>query len=190
MLHYPCMPHPVFGNNMFAGTESKNGNKCCQVFATNFGRARAHPLKRKGEAHEELLLMFKRDRVPPKMILDGSKEPVKGVFRHKLKEVNCHMRVTEPYLPWQQAAEGCIRELKQGVSHKMIKTGAPKHLWDHCIKLEGLIHSHTTNDIYATGREVTETIMKEGTADISQFCKFAWYDWVMFHDTVNMIAFC
>ncbi len=37
MLHYPRMPHPVFGDTMFAGTESKNGNKCCQFFATNFG---------------------------------------------------------------------------------------------------------------------------------------------------------
>jgi hypothetical protein len=27
MLHYPRMPYPVFGNTMFAGTESKNGNK-------------------------------------------------------------------------------------------------------------------------------------------------------------------
>jgi hypothetical protein len=48
MLRYPCMPHPVFGDTMFAGTESKNGNKCCQVFATNIGWARAHPLKQKG----------------------------------------------------------------------------------------------------------------------------------------------
>jgi hypothetical protein len=31
--------------------------------------------------------------------------------------------------------------------------------------------------------------MKEGTADISQICKFAWYDWVMLRDTVNTIAF-
>ncbi len=37
LLHYPHMPHPVFGNTMFAGTESKNGNKCWQVFAINFG---------------------------------------------------------------------------------------------------------------------------------------------------------
>jgi hypothetical protein len=151
---------------MFAGTESKNGNKCCQVFATNFGWARVHPLKRKGEAHEVLLLMFKRDSVPPEMILDGSKEQVKGAFRRKLKEVNCHLHVTEPYSPWQQAAEGCIRELKQGVSCKMIKTGAPKRLWDHCIEFEGLTHSHTANDIYATGGEVSETITKGGTADI------------------------
>jgi hypothetical protein len=71
----------------------------------------------------------------------------------------------------------------------MIRTGAPKCLWDHCIELEGLICSHTANDIYATGGEVTETIMKGGTADISQICEFAWYDWVMFRDTVNKIAF-
>ena len=77
------MPHPVFGDTMFAGTESKNGNMGCQVFATNFGWARAHPLKQKGEAHEVLLLMFKHEGIPPKMILDGSKEQVEGV-RHVL----------------------------------------------------------------------------------------------------------
>jgi hypothetical protein len=71
MLRYPRMPHPVFGNTMFSGTESKNGNKCCQVFATNFGWARAHPLKQKGETHEALLLMFKQDGIPPEMILDS-----------------------------------------------------------------------------------------------------------------------
>jgi hypothetical protein len=71
----------------------------------------------------------------------------------------------------------------------MVKIGAPKCLWDHCIKLEGLIRSHTTNDIYATGGEVPETIMKGGTADISQICEFAWYAWVMFRNTVNTISF-
>jgi hypothetical protein len=189
MLCYPCMPHPVFGHTMFAGTESKNGNKCCQVFATKFGWAHAHPLKQTGESHEALLLMFKRDVVLPEMILDGSKDQVEGVFRHNLKEVNRHMQVTEPYSPWQQAAEGCIHKLKHRVSHKIIRTGAPKHLWDNCIELEGLICSHTANAIYAMGGEVPETIMKGGTADISQICKFAWYDWVMFRDTVNMIFF-
>jgi hypothetical protein len=183
MLCYPCMPHPVFGNTMFAGTKLKNGNKCCQVFANNFGWARVHPLKQKGVAHEVLLLM-KHDGVLPEMILDGSKEQVKGVFKRKLKEVYCHMRVTEPYSPWQQAAKGCIHELKHGVSQKMIRTGAPKQLWDHCIELEGLICSHATNNIYTTWGEAPETIMKGETADISQICKFAWYDWVMFHDTV------
>ncbi len=48
---------------------------------------------------------------------------------------------------------------------------------------------HTANDIYAMGGEVPETIVKGGTANISQICKFAWYDWVMFRDTVNIMVF-
>ena len=92
-------------------------------------------MTRKGEAHETLSLLFHRDGVPPAMVLDGSKEQVLGNFKRKLHEADCHLRQTEPYSPWQQAAEGCICELKQGVSQKMIKTGSPQTLWDYCIEL-------------------------------------------------------
>ena len=118
---------------MFAGTASKQGNKCAQAYATSFGWSRAYPLTKKGDAHESLSLLFHRDGVPPTMILDGSKEQTLGVFKRKLREADCHARQTEPYSPWQQAAKGCIRELKRGVSCKMMKTGSPKVLWDHCI---------------------------------------------------------
>jgi hypothetical protein len=106
------------------------------------------------------------------MVLDGSKEQVLGDFKRKLREADCHMRQTEPYSPWQQAAEGCIRELKRGVSRKMIKTGSPRTLWDHCIELEALIRSSTSNDIYMTNGEVPETIMTGSTADISHICRY------------------
>ncbi len=186
MLHYPVCPTLSSATQCLLGWNQRIATSVVKSLPPILV---GHPLKQKGKAHEALSLMFKPDGVPPEMILDGLKEQVEGAFRRKLKEVNCHLHVTEPYSPWQQAAEGCICELKQGVSRKMIKTGAPKCLWDHCIKLEGLICSHTTNDIYATGGEVPETILKGGTADISPICKFAWYDWVMFRNTVNTIAF-
>ncbi len=85
-----------------------------QVYSTSFGWACAHPMKRKGEAHETLSLVFHHDGVPPTMVVDDLKEQTLGEFRRKLREANCQHRVTEPYSPWQQAAEGCIRELKQG----------------------------------------------------------------------------
>jgi hypothetical protein len=165
---------------MFAGMPSRSGNKCAQVYATSFGWARAHPMTRKGEAHETLSLLFHRDGVPPTMVLDGLKEQTKGDFKRKLHEADCHARQTEPYSPWQQAAEGCIRELKRGESCKMIKTGSLKGLWDHCIELEVLICSSTSNNVYMTNGEVPETIMTGSTADISHICEFDWYDWVMF----------
>jgi hypothetical protein len=45
------------------------------------------------------------------MVTNDSKEQTQWEFRLKLKEADCHPRVTKPYSPWQQAAEGCIREL-------------------------------------------------------------------------------
>ena len=52
------------------------------------------------------------------MVTDGSKEQTLGDFRRKLREADCHPRVTEPYSPWQQAAEDCIREVKRGFLRK------------------------------------------------------------------------
>jgi hypothetical protein len=128
MLCYKRLPHTTFTDTMFAGTPSHSENKCAQVYATSFGWARAHPMTRKGEAHETLSLLFHCDGVPPTMVLDGLKEQTKGDFKRKLHEADCHARQTEPYSPWQQAAEGCIRKLKCGVSHKMIKTGSSRVL--------------------------------------------------------------
>jgi hypothetical protein len=103
-----------------------------RVFATNYGWARAHNMRRKGEVHKTLSALLHHDGVPPIMIYDDSKEQHSKDFQQKLNEANCHLRMTEPYSPWQQAAEGCIRELKRGVTRKMVKTGSPKPLWDHC----------------------------------------------------------
>jgi hypothetical protein len=85
-------------------------------------------MTRKGATHETLSLLFHHDGVPPTMVLDGSKEQTKSDFMRKLREADCHARETEPYSPWQQAAKGCIRKLKRGVSRKMIKTGSPRVL--------------------------------------------------------------
>jgi hypothetical protein len=66
----------------------------------------------------------------------------------------------------------------------MIKTGSSRVLWDHCIELEVLIRSLTSNKIYMTNGEVPETIMTRSIADISHICEFSWYYWVKFRDNV------
>jgi hypothetical protein len=76
------------------------------------------------------------------------KNNAKETFKRKICKADCHARQTKSYSPWQQAAEGCIRELKREVSQKISKTGSPRVLWDHCIELEALICSLTSNNIY------------------------------------------
>ncbi len=55
----------------------------------------------------------------------------------------------------------------------MIKTGSPRVLWDHCIELEVLIHSSTSNSVYATNGKMPETIMTVSTAKISIYLSLA-----------------
>jgi hypothetical protein len=110
MLRYKRVLHTMFSDMLFDGSVSRQGNKMAQAYATSFGWARAHPMKCKGGAHETLSLVFHCNGVPPTMVTNDSKEQTKGEFRRKLKEADCHPRVTEPYSPWQQATEGCIRE--------------------------------------------------------------------------------
>ena len=74
----------------------------------------------KEEAHEGLSLLLYRDGVPPSCIVDGSKEQVGGAFKKKLSQANCRLMQTESYSPWQNTAEGAIRELKRVVGWKMV----------------------------------------------------------------------
>ncbi len=62
----------------------------------------------------------------------------------------------------------------------MLATGVPRQLWDDCLELEAYIHSHSANSVYLLDGKVPKTYMSGETADISQFCKLAWYDWIMY----------
>jgi hypothetical protein len=77
-------------------------------------------MKRKGDAHEALSLLFDRNGVPPVMVIDGSKEQTLGDFKRKLKEADCHLRQTEPYSPWMNAAKSASQERYPGAKEGSI----------------------------------------------------------------------
>ena len=52
------------------------------------------------------------------------------------------MKQLEPYTPLSNAAEREMKELKKGAGCKLLKSRAPKQLWDNCIELEAYIRSN------------------------------------------------
>ena len=164
MLKYKRLTHPVYSDTIFSGVISQRGNKCARVFCTDYGWTRCFHLATKGEAHEACSLLFQRDDEPPEMVFDDSKEQTKGKFAKKCRETGCRVAKTETYSPWMQVAEGCTKQVKLGSSRKMIKTGTPKPLWDHCLELEGGIRSLTALDICGLQGQVPHTIMSGETA--------------------------
>ena len=65
----------------------------------------------------------------------------------------------------------------------MVRSKAPKQLWDDCLEREAYVRSLTAHDIYRLDGQVPETLVSGETADISPFATFKWYEWVLFRDT-------
>ena len=183
MLRYPRVPHPLFTDTLFAGTVSKRGNKCSQIFGTSFGWARAYPMQAKSQAPEALRLLFRHVGVPPRIIADHSKEQHSKEFLKVCREADCHKQRLEPYSQWGNAAEINVRELKRASARKMMSTNSPKKLWDHSLELEAIVRSHTAHDHFGLDGEVPETLMTGRPGDISHICEYSWYQWVMYYES-------
>ncbi len=63
----------------------------------------------------------------------------------------------------------------------MLATGSPRLLWDDYLELKAIIHLNHLNSAYLLGGKDPEMYMSGETADISQFCELAEYDWIMYH---------
>ena len=77
-LHYCSLGHHVLSDMMFASTLSRRVNR--QVYATNFGWARALPMASRSEASETLSLMIARDGVSSTCICNNAKEIIQDKF--------------------------------------------------------------------------------------------------------------
>ena len=182
ILHYNNMPDPVYSDTLKYGIVPKRWNKYGQANCTSYGWSLCHPMVHKSDARDILYLMFKRDGVPLKMIVEKSKYQSLVEFACKCRETERRLVNSEPYYHWTQMYEGCIRELKRGSSRQLVNMGQPKRLWYHCIELQALICSHTAHGNYELDIEVPETCITVQKSGISNICKYSWHEWVMFLD--------
>ena len=140
-------------------------------------------MKCKGETNEALSLLFAWEGVPPKLIIDGTKEMNLREFAQKCKEASRYLQSTEPYSPWSNSAECKIRERKKGATRKLTRSGAPKWLWCFALEYEAYVRSHNALDIFKLDGRIPETIVLSESGSISPFCEFGSWDWVKFRDS-------
>jgi hypothetical protein len=153
------------------------------VFCTANGRTIVSPMAKEKDAHEAPSLLFHREGVPNIMVMDGANAQIQGDFRRKLREAGCHIKQTEPHTPKSNAEEVSIRELKRGVGREMVRSGAPKCLWDDYLVREAYVRSSTALEIFSLEGQVPDTIVEGQTSDISPLAEYACYEWVKLRDT-------
>jgi hypothetical protein len=166
-LRYRKLNHAVYHYTLKLSVTSLRGNRCSEMYAS-----RNFPIKRKSDVHETLDIFLSRYGIPEALISDGAKAYTGGQCCQKERDAGCFCKLTDPYSPWQNRAEGEIREVKRLAGGWMIKSQSPRRLWDYCLELASIVWSHMAHDMYKLQGEVPETIIIGQTADISFICEF------------------
>jgi hypothetical protein len=86
------------------------------------------------------------------------------------------------YSPWQNHAEGGIRELKKAFRRTTFQAQSPKRLWDYCGEWVSVVRTLTAHDILALDSRVPSEIVDGSTPDISEYAQFDWYQYVWYYD--------
>jgi hypothetical protein len=60
----------------------------------------------------------------------------------------------------------------------MVRSGAPKRLWDDCLVREAYVRSSTALDIFSLEVQVPIIVVKGQTSEISPLTEYACYEWV------------
>lgn len=166
--------------------KSLRGNQYIQLFCNRGNFIYSNPMKQKSDAHHSLDRFLHEVGVPPEILTDGALELIKTEWgktcrKHKIRQIT-----TEPYSPWQNPAELSGGLIKRKMRHLMKTKLTPVVLWDYCWNYCSEIRSLTAaQNIFLDGETPFAKIYGY-TPDISEFLTFGWYDWVWYHDPINL----
>jgi hypothetical protein len=115
-------------DTFFSSVPSLNGCTMAQLFSNDLSFTKIYPMKTKSKAPHALSTFIHDVGIPSAIHSDNAPELMKGKFRELCKEYSIPCTFTEPYSPWQNRAEGGIKELKRNVLRKMKSKAVPQRL--------------------------------------------------------------
>jgi len=156
-----------------------------QIYTNDHGDTKVYPMKLKSQTHETLSTFIHEVGIPSAIHLDDAKELVHGKFKELCKEYHIPCSYTEPFSPWQNRAEGAIRELKRHTRRKMASSKVPDRLWDFCAKWSSDVQNKTSSNRYALEGRMPYEAIHGRTPDISSIVSFNFYEPVWYYDQVS-----
>ena len=168
-LRYNILNDRFYSDVMFTRHKSLSGNTCATIFV-NGGRCTfVHPMTKKNFTHEALKDFYDTVGIPRHLHTDGGGEFTSKLWkRTRVSGGICKQTLTEPHSPWQNAAEGEIRELKKQVRRVMRRVRCSLRLWDYCLTYVSKICLRTAFGTRRSKRRTGYEIVTGNTPDISE----------------------
>jgi hypothetical protein len=141
-----------------------------------------YPMCLKSEAPTALKNFIRDVNIPQTIHSDNAKELMQEEWKKVCNDIMISTTYTKPHSPWQNRAEGQIRELKRYIQWKMKAKNVPKRLWNYCVKLSCDVKNKTASNHFALeGRTPYEAIYGH-PPDMSSLCAFDFHEPVWFYD--------
>ncbi len=119
-----------------------------QLYINDLSFTKIYLVKLKSEAPHTLSAFIHDVGIPHSIHSDDAPELMHGKFHALCQDYSIPTTYTEPHSPWQNRAEGGIRELKWHVHRKVKANNVPQCLWDFCCKLSHDICNKTSSNHY------------------------------------------
>lgn len=171
-----------YTDTFFSSVPSLNNSKMAQLYINDLSFMKVYTMKQKSEAVDTLSKFIHEVGIPHALHSDDAPELMQGKFRQLCKDYQIQTSYTEPYSPWQNRAEGGIRELKRLIHRKMIAKQVPQRLWDFCSKWACEVKNKTAGSIYALDDRTPYEATLGNTPDISSLVPFDFYDIIWYHE--------
>jgi hypothetical protein len=181
-LRYNHLNSVFRADTMFSNVRSALGNTLAQVFVNDQGFSKVVPGQLKSEAGYALQELIQDVGIPKGIHTDDAKELTGGKWKEVCKSHGIAMSNTEPYSPWQNRAEGLIKEIKRHVRRLMSRTRSPKRLWDYCAVYVSDLRNRLALPLYQLHGRTPYEILTGNTPDISEYLEYEWYQPVWVHN--------
>ena len=110
--------------------------------------------------------LFKNNGVPSKVVMGGAREQVMGEFKEACQYATVQVQQPEYNTPWENRAEGAVRENKRAARLAIKNSSCPARLWYYCAELKAKIMCHAAHNILTLNGQVPKTVVTGNTANI------------------------
>ena len=184
MLRYRRIKSEFYTDTFFVTGKAKStrGYTCMQIFVSDKGFVKVYPMRSPGEYPMALRLFAKEVGAPEILVADPYSSHKSRDVKAFCNQIGTTLKILEESTQWANRAELYIGLLKEATRTDMRVRHSPLVLWDYCAERRAMIFSLTARNLFQLQgtNPYTATFGEEG--DISNLCKYDWYDWVYFWD--------
>jgi hypothetical protein len=171
-------------DTLFAKVKSIRGYTCGNLYTNRLGFKKFYPMVSNNsvECASTLKTMIELVGIPPALHSDNAPEFLRGEFKRKCRHFDIRQTSTEANSPWQNRAEGAIREVK-AYAHSILESqNVPIRLWCFAYEYAADILSLTATGLYQLGGWTPYEHVMQYTPDISEYVVFQFYQWCYYWD--------